>query len=561
MTATDEQQEVRSAPVQPRLGLVGSLRFVWRQLTSMRTALFLLLLLAVAAVPGSVLPQRGIDASKVTAYLAAHPTSGPWIDKVGGFEVYASVWFSAIYLLLFVSLCGCVLPRTLVHLKALRARPPRIPARLERLPAHRTLEVPGSPEDVLELARKALRRRRFRVEVRDGSISAERGYLRETGNLVFHLSLVVLLVAVALGHLLGWRGDVVVPVGTSFSDSVSAFDTIDPGPWVNTENLPPFSVDVKSMKVEFERQATQRGAPRDFEATVSSRSSPDAAPRQSTIRVNHPLVLDGTKVFLLGNGYAPVITMKDSTGQVVYSDATPFLPQDGNYTSTGVIKAPGAQPQQLGLIGQFLPTMATVAGMPRSIFPDALDPAILLTVLEGDLGLGSGAPQSVYTLNVDKMKPLKTASGDTFRTLLRPGQTIQLPNGKGSVTFERVERFAGLSIRHDPGKGWVLGAAIAAMLGLALSLFVPRRRVFVRVRRVEGDGDRDDGSDGGSDGGSGGGSDDGSGGGADGGGTAGRTLVEVGALARGEDTGLDDELQRLLDQLDPAGTPPTRRDA
>ena len=50
---------------------------------------------------------------------------------------------------------------------------------------------------------------------------------------------------------------------------------------------------------------------------------------------------------------------------------------------------------------------------------------------------------------------------------------MQLPDGKGSVTFERVERFAGLSIRHDPGKGWVLGAAIAAMLGLALSLFVP----------------------------------------------------------------------------------------
>ena len=394
--------------------------------------------------------------------------------------------------------------------------------------------MPGTADEVLASARQALRRRRFRVEVTGDSISAERGYLRETGNLVFHLSLVVLLVAVALGHLFGWRGDVVVPVGTTFSNTVSAFDTIDPGPWVDTENLPPFSVDVKSMKVEFERQATQRGAPRDFEATVNARKDPDAAPRQETIRVNHPLVLDGTKVFLLGNGYAPVITMKDSTGQVVYSDATPFLPQDGNYTSTGVVKAPGAQPEQLGLIGQFLPTMATVGGMPRSVFPDALDPALLLTVLEGDLGLGSGAPQSVYTLNVDKLKPLKTADGDTFRALLRPGDTVQLPDGKGSVTFERVERFAGLSVRHDPGKFWALGAAIAAMLGLALSLFVPRRRVFVRVRREDG---------------------------ADGGEATGRTLVEVGALARGEDTGLDDELQRLLDRLDPAGSKPTRRDA
>ncbi|HEV7145508.1 MAG TPA: cytochrome c biogenesis protein ResB, partial [Pedococcus sp.] len=232
------------AVTQPPLSTLGWLRWMWRQLTSMRTALFLLLLLAVAAVPGSVLPQRGIDAAKVTAYLAAHRTSGPWIDRLGGFEVYASVWFSAIYLLLFVSLCGCVLPRTKVHLKALRARPPRTPARLDRLPAHRTAEVPGSAEQVLAAAGEALRRRRFRVDVRADSISAERGYLRETGNLVFHLSLVVLLVAVAAGHLLGWRGDVIVPVGTSFSDSVSAFDTVDPGPWVNSEKLPPFSLAV-----------------------------------------------------------------------------------------------------------------------------------------------------------------------------------------------------------------------------------------------------------------------------------------------------------------------------
>ena len=523
---TQERAEKPAGPTQPRLGVLGSLRFVWRQLTSMRTALFLLLLLAVAAVPGSVLPQRGIDAGKVTAYLQAHPTSGPWIDRVGGFDVYASVWFSAIYLLLFISLVGCVLPRTKVHLKALRAQPPRTPARLDRLPAHRTAELDQEPDAVLDAARKALRGRRFRVQVTDDAISAERGYLRESGNLLFHLSLVVLLVAVAFGHLLGWRGDVIVPVGTTFSNTVSSYDTIDPGPWVNSENLPPFSIDVKSMKVLFEKQATQRGAPREFQASVTSRSDPDAKAEPSTIRVNHPLHIGGASVFLLGNGYAPVITMRDSTGQVVYSDATPFLPQDGNYTSTGVVKAPGAEPKQLGLIGQFLPTVATVDGMPRSVFPDAIDPALLFTVMEGDLGLSAGTAQSVYTLDVQGMKALKTADGDTFRALLRPGETVQLPDGKGSVTFERVERFAGLSIRHDPGKVWALGAAIAAMLGLALSLFVPRRRVFVRVRRADDEG---------------------------------RTLVEVGGLSRGEDTGLDDELARLLDQLDPAAA--TRRDA
>ena len=519
MTATRERPTA-PAPVQPRLGAVGTLRLAWRQLTSMRTALFLLLLLAVAAVPGSVLPQRGVNAGQVTTYLQQHPTSGPWVDRLGGFDVYSSVWFSAIYLLLFVSLVGCVLPRCRQHWGALRARPPRAPARLDRLPAHVAAEVDGDPERTLAAAQAALRRRGFRVDVRDGSISAERGQLRESGNLLFHLSLVVLLVAVAAGHLLGWRGDVIVPVGSSFSNAVPSYDSLDAGPWVDTERLPPFSLDVDSMTVRFEEQQTgsQLGAPREFRARVTSRDGPEAAPRTTSVSVNHPLELDGAKVFLLGNGYAPVITVRDGTGRVVYSQATPFVPQDGSYTSLGAVKAPGAEPEQLGLVGWFLPTAVIDDKGPHSVFPDLKNPALTLTAFAGDLNLSSSAAQSVFTLDTSKMRQLRTSDGDLVRLLIAPGETKELPDGKGSVTFERVERFAGLSIRHDPARGWALGAAVAAMLGLALSLFVPRRRVFVRVRAVQpraaGDGPR--------------------------------TLVEVGGLSRGEDAGLEDEVARVL---------------
>jgi cytochrome c biogenesis protein len=519
VTATRERPAA-PAPVQPRLGVVGTLRFAWRQLTSMRTALFLLLLLAVAAVPGSVLPQRGVNAGEVSNYLAEHPASGPWIDRLGGFDVYSSVWFSAIYLLLFISLVGCVLPRSRQHWRAVPARPPRTPARLDRLPLHRTAEVDGDPAEVLDRARIGLRRRRFRLQVSHGSVSAERGQLRETGNLVFHLSLVVLLVAVAAGHLLGWRGDVVVPVGSSFANAVPSYDSLDAGPWVDPERLPPFSLDLESMTVRFEEEQTgsQLGAPREFSARVTSRTDPDAPPRTSTIRVNHPLELDGAKVFLLGNGYAPVITVRDRTDRVVYSQPTPFVPQDGSYKSLGAVKAPGAEPEQIGLVGWFLPTAVIDEQGPRSIFPDLKNPALTLTAYAGDLNLASGAAQSVFTLDTSKMRQLKTADGDLVRLLIAPGQTRQLPDGLGSVTFDRVERFAGLSIRHDPARGWALGASVAAMLGLALSLFVPRRRVFVRVRAVHSSGD----------------------------GGAGRTLVEVAGLSRGEDAGLEDEVARVL---------------
>lgn len=93
--------EPRATPVtQPSLGVRGWLRFLWRQLTSMRTALFLLLLLAVAAVPGSVFPQRGIDATRTADWIADRPTVGPVLDRLGFFDVYSSPWFASIYLLL-----------------------------------------------------------------------------------------------------------------------------------------------------------------------------------------------------------------------------------------------------------------------------------------------------------------------------------------------------------------------------------------------------------------------------------------------------------------------------
>ena len=88
----------------------------------MRNALILLLLLAVAAVPGSVYPQRSADPNGVKVFYDNEPELAAVLDQLQLFDVYTSVWFSAIYILLFVSLAGCVLPRTKIHFEALRAR-------------------------------------------------------------------------------------------------------------------------------------------------------------------------------------------------------------------------------------------------------------------------------------------------------------------------------------------------------------------------------------------------------------------------------------------------------
>ena len=123
-------------------------RNTWRTLTSMGTALVLLFLLALAAIPGALLPQRALNEAKVEQYSAEHPTIGPWLDRVQAFTVFSSFWFTAIYALLFVSLVGCLTPRLLEHIRSLRATPVAAPRNLARLPKHHTADVAGEPDAV-----------------------------------------------------------------------------------------------------------------------------------------------------------------------------------------------------------------------------------------------------------------------------------------------------------------------------------------------------------------------------------------------------------------------------
>ncbi|QZN87330.1 cytochrome c biogenesis protein ResB [Cellulomonas sp. C5510] len=499
----------------------------------MRVALLLLMLLAVAAVPGTVFPQRPQDPARVATYLTDHPDVGPLLERLGFFDVYASVWFSAIYLLLFVSLVGCILPRSRTHLRALRARPPRAPRRFDRFPAQASLEVDGTPQEVAERAAAALRGprwwRRFRVDVRDEgggvrSVAAERGYLRETGNLVFHLALVGLLVAVATGQLLHYRGQAIVVEGRAFANTQSDYDTFEAGSGFRASSLEPFALRLDSFESRFDPETLQS---RDFTARVTV-TEPGADPVADTIKVNHPLEVGGAKVYLQGNGYAPQVTVRDAAGEVAFSGAVPFLPQDTVYTSQGVIKVPDVTTgPQIGLQGVLLPTAQQLSDeIWRSVDPQPTEPLLALALWSGDLGLDDGIPQNVYQLDESGLTQATREDGRPLTLYVRPGETVDLPDGLGTLTFDALPRFVALDLRHDPSLAWVLTFAMLAFAGLAASLFAPRRRVWVRASPAP-EGDEGPGS--------------------------GRTVVTAAALARGDDVGLQAELDRAVDRLRPAG--------
>lgn len=471
----------------PALSTKEFLRFIWTQLTSMRTALTLLFIAALAAVPGSLIPQRTVSPVQVSQFISERPTLGGFYDKVGLFEVYTSPWFSAIYLLLLVSLVGCIVPRIGVYYRALRAQPPATPRRLTRLPVSGSVQTTQEPESVLDGAEGFLRSKRFRVRREGNAISAERGYLREAGNLVFHVSLVFILFGVAIGALFGYRGNSIVVVGQGFSNNLTQYDELTSGARFTDLNLKPFSVIVKDFDVSFETGAVNTGQPREFKIGVDVIEKPGAAPYSDSIEVNHPLELKGgqgagtTQVHLLGHGYSPNVTVRDGQGNVAWSGPVNFLPQDGNFTSSGVINAVDARPQRIAFEGFFLPTATVDQKGPRSVFPDAYNPELFLTAYHGDPKVENGVPSNVYSLDKTGLTQFQV-DGEPLRTRLKPGATIELPDGQGSLTFEGYQRWVRLQVSHTPGTAITLGAILIGVTGLSLSLFIRPRRLWLRVR-------------------------------------------------------------------------------
>lgn len=535
--AGDRVTTRQEAPHRRPNRVLALVRNSWRQLTSMRTALILLFLLAVAAIPGSVLPQRGVNPEDVNDYFVAHPDLAPVLDRIGAFEVFASVWFSAIYLLLFTSLVGCILPRLRDHVRALRAVPPVAPKRMDRLPQHAVL--PAGDVDPAAIA-AVLRRRRWRVVVRGDEVSAEKGYLKETGNLLFHISLIAVLLGVALGSWYGWHGNRLLVAGDehAFCNTRQQYSEVGLGPRVDSTDLPPFCLTLN----EFQARFLESGQPEFFNARVTV-EEPDRAVRDADFSVNSPLRLDGANVYLLGHGYAPVIRYTDRFGRTQTS-TVPFLTTgDATLTSEGVAAFPDANvdPQtnardpdlQMAFEGLYLPTAPDAPPYARSEYPTERNPAVFLIAYRGNLGLDAGIPGSVYRLDQRQVRTGKlTQLGDA--KLLRPGEKWTLEDGT-AVEFLGTRPYITLSVRHDPGSTLMLGSCAVLLVGLMGSIFGRRRRVWFRVGPAVDSADPGIATT-----------------------TSGSSLIEAGGLPRTDHPGFADEFAQLVAAIGGDGQPDER---
>ncbi|MDT5137345.1 MAG: cytochrome c biosis protein, partial [Mycobacterium sp.] len=513
-------------------------RNTWRSLTSMGTALVLLFLLALGAIPGALLPQRSLNAGKVDEYLREHPMIGPWLNELQAFDVFSRFWFTAIYALLFVSLVGCLTPRIVEHARSLRATPVPAPRNLARLPKHASAQTVGDPDELATTITDRLRGWRTtvrRIEAAPGSqasveVSAEKGYLRELGNLVFHFSLLGLLVAVAVGKLFGYEGNVIVIAdgGPGFcSASPAAFDSFRAGNTVDGTSLHPICLRVNNFQAHY----LPSGQATSFAADIAYQAGGDLTSntwRPYRLEVNHPLRIGGDRVYLQGHGYAPTFTVTFPNGQTRASTVQwrPDNPQTLLSSGVARIDPPaGSYPtaeerrqHEIAIQGLLAPTEQLDGALLSSRFPALNDPAVAIDVYRGDTGLDTGRPQSLFNLDPRLIEQGRLTKEK--RVNLRVGEQVRIDQGPGAgtiVRFDGATPFVNLQVSHDPGQAWVLVFAITMMAGLVVSLLIRRRRVWVRLVPVtDGPGTVD---------------------------------LELGGLARTDNSGWGDEFERLTERL------------
>jgi cytochrome c biogenesis protein len=520
-------------------GLVSKGRNTWRALTSMGTALVLLCLLALGAIPGALLPQRSLNAGKVDEYLSAHPAIGPWLNRLQAFNVFSSFWFTAIYVLLFISLVGCLTPRMLEHARSLRATPVAAPRNLARLPKHTSARLTLADEADLNAVanRIAGRLHGWRTAIRHdeateaAEVSAEKGYLREFGNIVFHFSLLGLLVAVAVGKLFGYEGNVIVIAdgGPGFcSASPAAFDSFRAGNTVDGTSLHPICVRVN----DFQAHYLPSGQATSFAADIDYQDGRDLAAnswRPYRLEVNHPLRIGGDRVYLQGHGYAPSFTVRFPDGQTRTSTVQwrPDNPQTLLSSGVARIDPPaGSYPNaaerrqhEIAIQGLLAPTEQLDGVLLSSRFPALDAPAVAVDIYRGDTGLDTGRPQSLFSLDPRLIEQGRLTKEK--RVNLRAGQEVRIDQGPAAGTtirFDGAVPFVNLQVSHDPGQIWVLVFAVTMMAGLLVSLLVRRRRVWVRLTPLDSS-------------------------------APGTVNVELGGLARTDNSGWGDEFERLIERL------------
>ena len=343
-------------------------------------------------------------------------------------NIYHTPYYVGIIGLILLSLAVCTFKRVIpARLPALRA------VTIDKIPLHATIDVQGDSESIRERVEKFFRARGWHVRKREfGGVEwtfADKHNWARRGVLVAHVGFVIIAAGTTIYWAKGFSGDEAIITGQTVSV-----------PHTQTSiRLDGFAYKIKPI-------LTKSGMiyqPIDYVSRVTATGS-DGVPHAATIRVNHPLDVDGTLYYQSSYGFALRFRVTHDGVRV------PAL-ADRDYLTGDEISLPGTQ--RTIAVAQFVPTVDRASGQ-ASADPRINDPAVFLQVFDNGQAAGAG------------LVPMK-ASIDV--------------GGGWRIRPERYLFVSGLQYRYDPGVALVGIGAFVLLAGLVIAFYLLPARMFVRI--------------------------------------------------------------------------------
>ena len=390
---------------------------------------FLALLVLIGALKGSVIP-----AQIPRFILALDPLVMRWYD----FDVFHSLIFSFTLGMLAIAITVCTINRVPGIWQAI-ARPTVISNRafFRAVEPAIVAQSAETPRVVADEVMSVFRARQCRVlnEQRGAEIHlyADKHRWGKLGTVPFHLALILLLVGGIVGSGYGFR---------EMMFSVAEGATRDVGRGTN-------------LRLELKRfvdSYSQIGAPAEYRSDAILYDG-EREVRRASLLVNQPLIYKGVTFYQSSYGQAALIEVKDGEGNVVFAQAVPF-----NFVSRSNGDAPAAL-VELPAQGRRL----------ELVFPNLK--------LDGKPEIGTIKLQSgeIYA-------QARGARGNT-----KPGDGAVIAQGDAAplggldVQFVRERRFTLLPVAYNPGIPILFAASVLLVLGLAITFYVPHRRIRALV--------------------------------------------------------------------------------
>lgn len=416
---------------------------LWSFFSSVKLAIALLIIISIASILGTIIPQQGA-ADDFIRRLS--PAMVSVFDKLQLFDIFHSLWFLILIVLLSVNLIVCSLNRFPTHWKLFHHRSdPDAGDSFENLPADRIILVERSLQKETESIDSLLKKRYKGVRRKDtekGSfLTGEKGKFSFFGVYLIHASVLVMLTGVIIGFLFGFDAYIEVAEG-------EAVDTVQLKRGKGLKKLD-FTVRCDRFTIEY----YEDGTPKLYRSDLAFLRN-DSLLYQGPVLVNHPASFEGIRFYQANYGKTP-------------SNEAVIMLQRGHEKAQAIKVVMGKAFDLPGKEGK-----ATIIRMEENLM--RMGPAVKINI-----ATGKGNVQFWIFQNIEQIEAENPGLMDQV-PMFNPGVFAPYVF---SLAMMQTKYYTGLQVARDPGVPVVVAGSVLLVLGFMIVFFYAHRQVWIRIDR------------------------------------------------------------------------------